>query len=133
MSGLFNPTSQNSAIDAGIAAINQQLVVTPFEWNVVGAIVTGTQATLGMLVLPNQRNRKLVLTNNNTIKRFKFMLAQPPLSAAAGWLTFADHFLGILEPGGNMEITDPEIRAGVWGWCSDPAGGAIDTVFSAVP
>lgn len=133
MSGLNNPVSQNSATNAQLAAIDRPLTVTQSEWNVVGAIVSGTSASLGQLLAAGQQNRKLIITNNNSIKRFKFMLFQPALSPASGWTAFADHFLGILEPGGNMEITDPEIRAGVWGWCNDPAGGAIDVVFSAIP
>jgi hypothetical protein len=136
MSSLNNPSTAADNQAATQAALNQTINSTPSELNAVGAIVAGTTVSLGILIAPSQKNRKLTLTNNNTAasnKRFKFALQAMPVAANAAYAAYSDHYLGELIPGGSMEIGDPEIRLGVWGWCSDPAGGAIDTVFSVIP
>jgi hypothetical protein len=138
MSGLNNPSSQTQAAAqaATEAALNQIVNTVANEMVVVGAPSAGTVQQQGQLIAPSQKLRKITLTNNNTVasnKRFKFMLFFPPQAPNSAYAAYADHFLGELVPGGSMTIDDPECRSGLYGWCSDAAGGAIDVVVSQIP
>lgn len=139
MSGLTNPSTQTAASTeaATVAALNQTVSTVSSNVLVAGATASsGTASQRGEMVALNQKLRKVTLTNNNTAasnKRFKitlFPLGDKLNSLYAG---FADHYLGELMPGGSLEIGDPEVRAGVWAWCSDPAGGDLDLVVSSIP
>lgn len=133
MSGLTNPVNSTAQQASFEAAINQQINVAPsVDQPVMGAIVAGSPFSLGQLMAPSQKNRKATYTNNTTNKRFKFALQ--PIPVGQVYITYNDHYLGEMLPGGSMTIDDPEVRLGIWAICSDTLpGGFVDAVYSVMP
>jgi hypothetical protein len=128
MASLNNPQTNNTSADFATALDRPidtlQDVVFILRGDLVPANAAATQ-----LMSPNQKNRKVTLTNRSTTNKIKVSI-EPILTTFAALTD--DYVLFEIAPGGVAVVEEPEVRMGVWA-ISDAAvpAGSLATVMKS--